>query len=67
MQPEGRARQGRVGQGWDGQGRHLNDLINDAGVQVTRDEPSANALDFVGTRGAPRNDWGLCWLHCYNL
>ncbi len=46
---------------------YLNDLINDAGVQVAGNEPSANPLDLVGTRCTPRDDWGLCWLYCYNL
>lgn len=60
-------RHATIGQGGDKQCKHLNDFVNDAGVQVARDEPSPNALNFVRTRGPPRNDWRLSWLHCYNL
>lgn len=45
----------------------LDDLVDDAGVQVTRDEPCSNALDLVWSRVATRDDWRLCWLHCHNL
>lgn len=64
---QGGNRHETIGQGREEQGKHLNDFVNDAGVQVARDEPSPNALDFVRTRGPPRNDWGLSWLHRYNL
>ena len=46
---------------------HLHDLIDELSVQITRDEACANALDLVWARCASRDDWRLCWLHCYHL
>lgn len=46
---------------------HLHDLIDEVGVQVAGDEAGPDALDLVRPRGAPRDDWRLCRLHCHNL
>ena len=46
---------------------HLYNLIDDACVQIARDEACADALDLVGAWGASRDDWRLCWLYRHNL
>ena len=48
-------------------GNHLHDLIDERGVQIAGDEACTNALDLVWARRASRDDWRLCWLHCYHL
>lgn len=48
-------------------GNHLHDLVNELRVQIARDEACTNALDLVWARRASRDDWRLCWLHCYHL
>ena len=45
----------------------LDDVVDDAAVQVARHETCADALDLVGPRVAAADHRALCGLHRYDL
>lgn len=47
--------------------RDLDDLVDQGGVEIARDEACADALDLVGAGLAAGNDRALCRLHRHNL